>query len=295
MKHIILVVLLFLAFSCKGQDKKQNEFNYEDFNSQILKYEPIKKNGVSEKDFQKGLFKLKETKIAVDKDPKKLNYADFWNITMAFVNLDESSKNIEISFKKAVELNPSDVCALIKAFGNSELDIRIPETFYPFVNNCSNLVENNETFNPKTYSEKNKLDLKLVSLINEIHLNDIKYRFDKTVDWSKQNPLDEKNQKLIDSLYLKYKTYIGKSLVGNKLETIMWVVIQHSNLEMMEKYLPIIQRAVKENQLQVVPLKMLIDRVYLQKYNYQIFGSQQSPNLADEKTRNEVRKKYEIE
>lgn len=294
MNKILIITLLLFTISCKAQEKKQNEFTYENFDTEILKYEPVKKSGVSDKNFNKGIFRLDETKKAVKNDPKNLTYADYWNITAAFLALDESKNAINISFKKAIDSDPENVCAIIKVFGNVGLDIRIPETFYPFIKNCPK-TEKSETFNTKEYSEKNKLNLKLISLINEIHLNDIKYRFDKKVDWSKQRPLDEKNQKKIDSLYSIYKTYLGKSLVGNDFETTMWAVIQHSNLKMMEEYLPILQKAVKENELNVVPLKMLIDRVYLQKYKYQIFGSQQSANLADEKTRNQVMKKYGIE
>jgi len=77
----------------------------------------------------------------------------------------------------------------------------------------------------------------------------------------------------------------------------MWAVIQHSNLEMMERYLPVIQKAVKDKELNIVPLKMLIDRFYGLKYGYQIFGSQSGFGfeMADEKTRKEIELKYGIE
>lgn len=273
--------------------KKQNEFTLENFDQKILSYEPTKKNGVSEKDFNNGLFKLNETKTAVNNNPENLTYADYWNITMAFVNLDESNKNIDIAFRKAIELNSKDICTIIKAFGNSQLDIRIPDTFYPFVNNCSDK-KNSENFDIESYVKKNQLNKDLVVLINQIHLNDIKFRFDKPVDWTKQKPLDINNQKLIDSLFTKHNKYIGKSLVGNKFKTTMWAIIQHSNIEMMEKYLPIIQEAVEHKEIDVVPFKMLIDRIYTRKENYQIFGSQVGVEQANEKIRQEVIKKYKL-
>jgi hypothetical protein len=296
MKHKFLIVLIFLAFSCMGQKDKAIELTYENFDNEILKYEPIKKSGVSEKDHKHGIFLLDETKKVIDNNPDNLTYADYWNITMAFINFDESSNNIEIAFKKAIELDPVKVCTIIKSFGNSELDIRIPESFYAFVNNCSDNKEI-EIFDSESYSKKNSLDPKLVSLIYEINLKDIKYRFDKPVDWSKQRPLDEQNQKLIDSLNTKYNTYIGKSLVGEKFETVMWAVIQHSNMATMEKYLPIMQRAVSEKELDAGPFKMLIDRYYGLKYGYQIFGSQSGFgfDLADEKKKKEIEIKYGIE
>ena len=215
---------------------------------------------------------------------------------MAFVNLDESNQNIEIAFKKAIELDTENICTIIKAFGNSELDIRIPETFYSFLKNCTDQNEK-DNFDLESYAKKNGLDLKLVNEIYKIQLADIKYRFDKPMDWSKQKPLDEQNQKRIDSLFSNYNAYIGKSLVGEKFESTMWAVIQHSNTEMMEKYLPIIQKAVQEKELDVTPLKMLIDRYYGPKYGYQVFGSQSGFGfkLADEKKKTEIERKFGIE
>ena len=77
----------------------------------------------------------------------------------------------------------------------------------------------------------------------------------------------------------------------------MWAVIQHSNPELMAEYLPIIQDAVKEKELDETPFKMLIDRYYGLKYGYQIFGSQSGFGfkLADEETRIKIEKKYQIE
>ena len=75
----------------------------------------------------------------------------------------------------------------------------------------------------------------------------------------------------------------------------MFFVIQHSNVEMMERYLPIVQKAVRQNELQETPLKMLIDRIYGAKKGYQIFGNQEFVDLSDKKTRIEISKKYGIE
>jgi hypothetical protein len=103
---------------------------------------------------------------------------------------------------------------------------------------------------------------------------------------------------MIDALYKKYETYIGRSLVGKKFENVMWAVIQHSNIDMMERYLPVIKKAVTDKEIEVGPLKMLIDRFYGLKYGYQIFGSQGEGfgfKLADEKTKNEIKIMYGIE
>jgi hypothetical protein len=286
---------MFIFFSCNGQENKSNEFTYEDFNNEILKYKPLKKSGVTEKDFNKGLFRLNETKTAVNNDPENFTYADYWNIAMAFVNLDESDKSIRIAFEKAIELDAEKVCQIIKIFGYSQLDIRIPDTFYTFLKNCKDF-NSNEALNLEEYANSNGLKLELVTAIHRIQQADMKFRYNSEMDASKQTILDKQNQRKIDSLYNYFNTYIGKSLVGEKFQNTMWAVIQHSNVEMMEKYLPVIQEAVKNGELKVVPFKMLIDRYYGLKYGYQIFGTQDGFgfDLANEKKRKEIALKHGI-
>lgn len=296
MKYISLIILFLIIVACHGQDNQGKEFTYEEFNNEILNYEPVKKSGVTEKDFNKGLFRLNETKSAVNNDPDNFTYADYWNVAMAFVNLQESDKSIQIAFDKAIELDAEKVCQIIEIFGYSQLDIRIPDAFYSFLKNCQDY-NSEETLDLEAYSTKNGLELELLTIINRIHLADIKFRFNSQVDASKQSVLDKQNQAQIDSLYDYYNTYIGKSLVGEKFQNTMWAVIQHSNVEMMEKYLPVLQEAVKNGELKVVPLKMLIDRYYGLKYGYQIFGTQDGFgfDLANEKKRKEISLKYGIQ
>ena len=152
-------------------------------------------------------------------------------------------------------------------------------------------------FNIEEYCKSNNLDMALVTKINKVKIDDQKHRNDSSKELrSKQLELDKTNQETINSLYSKHKTYIGKSLVGEKFKSVMWAVIQHSNTEMMAEYLSVIQKAVKENELDVVPFKMLIDRFYGLKYGYQIFGSQSGFGfeLADDKKRKEIKLKYGI-
>jgi hypothetical protein len=180
--------------------------------------------------------------------------------------------------------------------GTSNLDKLIPESFLPFYSNCAqSSTAESSNFNVANYAENNKLNPDLVSIISMIQLNDSKFRMIKPVDWTKQKPLDERNQQLIDSLFNVYQTYIGRQLVGKQFEATMWLVVQHSPLEMMEKYLSVVATAVNQKQLDQVPLKMLVDRIYWLKYDYQIFGSQGSQiRVADDKTREEVIKRYNL-
>jgi hypothetical protein len=303
MKYTFLIALAFLSNYCTAQEKKTTGFTFENFDTEILTYEPIQKESVSSKDFKNGLLKLNATKTAVKNDASQLNSGDFWNITMAFLNIKESKSNIEISFKKAISFERNNICSYIDVFGPSGLDRIIPELFFKFYDDCNqNKVVEIQT-NLKDYSTKNNLNYRLILLIQKIKNNDNHHRkgkdnyYEDSTKLREQQILDSQNQFYVDSLYNKYKTYIGKSLVGESFNSVVWSVIQHSNLEMMEKYLPIIQKAVEEKELHVVPFKMLIDRFYGLKYGYQIFGSQNGFGfeLADDKRRKEIELKYRIE
>ena len=182
-------------------------------------------------------------------DNYEFNYSDYWNITMAFISLGEPKEHIEIGFQKAIKGNPESICQYVDAFGDPAIikfTNHIPELFLPFYENCSKIEQKEEKSDFKEYAAKNKLDLELVELMDRVGEDDQKYRMMKEVDWSKQTPLDRRNLEIVDSLYQKYGKYIGKDLVGEKFEAVMWAVIQHSKIESMEKYLPIIHQAVKE-------------------------------------------------
>ena len=302
MKQFFKAVLSILTFvSCDAQTNKM-EFTYEHFEEQIIIYEP-KQDGLSDKEYNYGLLLLKETKAAIKNDPSNLNDADFWNITMAFLNLKASKKAIEIAFTKAINYDNNNICSYIDAMGPSRLDEIIPELFYEFYKNCNQLKTVNPSIDLKKYSTTYNLNYELVLLIDEVNKEDRRYRkekgkyYESPIKLEKQRKLDSKNEHIIDSLYKEHKTYLGNSLVGKEFSFVMWSVIQHSNIEMMERYLPVLNKAVKKNELDLILFKMLIDRFYLLKYDYQIFGSQigSGTKIAEEKERKEIELKYRIE
>jgi hypothetical protein len=299
MKNLITTILLVLiatTLSYSQSEKTYHIFNYQTFDTDIFNFVPIKREGVTDQKFNYALRILDDTKSITKNDPKKLTVTDFWNITSAFVTLKEPAENIEISFKKAIALDAKSVCSYIQMAGASNLEKAIPETFLPFYANClENSSNKNDKLDVVQYATDNKLDIRLVSLINSIDLDDQKFRLVTPLDQVKQRPFDIQNERRIDSLYAVYKTYIGKTLVGKDYESVMWSVIQHSDIHTMERYLPQISKAVEQKELSAEPLKMLIDRVYTVKYHYQIFGSQLGVPVADEKTKSEVIKNYKLE
>lgn len=281
----------FVVFTAHAQVSSP-VFTAEQFPTQVLRYEPIQREGVTTEKFNHAKHILEETKTSARQNPAQLNVADFWNITSAFIALQEPQYAIELAFKKAVLLDASAVCSYIKALGPNGLDKRIPETFLPFYQGC--LQAPASLPSTQSTSLDPKLDSKLVGLLARIHQQDIQFRNNQPVNWIRQRPLDKQNQQLIDSLYQVYHTYLGKSLAGSKAY-VMWAVVQHSDILMMERYLPIVQQAVKQQQLEAAPFKMLLDRVYTIKYGKQLFGSQVGVPLVDEVLRNQVLKSYSLE
>lgn len=298
MKYLIflLLPLSMLTTACKSQSSTQTQFTVENFDQEVLDYEPLQGTNVSDKDFKSGLFKLHETKKAVIGDNNQFTYADYWNLTMAFANLGESAQSIEIPFQKAIELNPRDVCAIIKGFGNSRLDTLIPDVFFSFVAKCPSLETKTDTFDLNAYIHKNNLDPALVTLMAQINHDDRQYREKESMNWDIQNSLDKRNQLLIDSLFKVHGGYVGKSKVGKHFESAMWAVVQHAEVDFMTKYLPVIHQAVKDGQLDVVPLKMLLDRYFGLTRGFQVFGTQTGFGfrMANESEEKLIKEKYGI-
>ena len=297
MKFIYLTTpLLLVCTSCSAQSTEIT-FTDKNFETKFLNYQPVQKNGVSDKDFEWAEFVISETKKSIKEKDGKYNVAHFWNIISAFDKLDKDKVTLEIVFNKLAQSDGG--CFYITSYKDKvQFDDKIPNLYNQYYNSCVNQEVKTDHFDIEEYIVENKLNESLVKLISEIKQNDQKYRSsDEQTFKTKQPALDKRNQILIDSLFNTHKQYIGKSLVGEKFEYVMWSVIQHSNPEMMEEYLPVVQQAVGNDELDKTTLKMLIDRFYGLKYGYQIFGSQNGTGdrIADEETRKEIMKKYGFE
>lgn len=299
MRNILACFCLSLLSIIKSysQPKADQIFTEQSIQDAIFSFVPVQRDGVTDQRFRYAQQILNDTRSAAKNIPINLNAADYWNITTAFVILKEPKANVDAAFSKAIHLDGATICSYIKLMGASGLDKIIPEKFLPFYANCSQTpTTESSKMDVARYAETNKLNLDLVRVINTIYINDTKYRAINPVDWARQKPLDESNQRLIDSLFNLYQIYIGKSLVGKQLASTMWLVVQHAPLAMMERYLPVVATAVAQKQLDEVPLKMLIDRIYWLKYNYQIFSSQGAKiKVADDKIRSEVITKYKLD
>lgn len=298
MRNYILILLTVCTFSCIAQNEVKLEYN--NFESQVLAYKPVINSNISREDFDYASMILRETIAATRNNPENFNLADYFNVLSAFLTMKESESNIKLAFEKF--RNAKGSCEYVLSFENSiktnpKFDI-IRADYEEKLNECKSNPMAEQEFDIQEYCTSNNLSIDLVQKINQVNIDDQKYRNESSKELKpEQQKLDKQNQEIINLLYNKHKTYIGRSLVGEKFESVMWAVIQHSNPELMAEYLPIIQNAVKEKELDETPFKMLIDRYYGLKYGYQIFGSQSGFGfkLADEETRKKIEKKYQIE
>ena len=70
------------------------------------------------------------------------------------------------------------------------------------------------------------------------------------------------------------KGWVGKSLVGPKANSTLWLVIQHAPLKTQEKYLPLLKESVKKGESSGQNLALLEDRILMRNDMPQIYGSQ---------------------
>ena len=94
---------------------------------------------------------------------------------------------------------------------------------------------------------------------------------------------DSINEVKVSEILDKYG-WLGTDVVGENGNSALWFVIQHSDLHMMTKYLPMMKDALKDKKLQASKMALLEDRMALWQGRKQIYGSQLSWNLKTKET-----------
>ena len=272
--------------------------------AQKLDYYPLQKEGVSDNSYKSNINILEETYKQVKKDKGNFNYADYWNLSVALSKLKDKEENVKSYLYKSKSLDPESFATIFLAMGGTEerwKNYLSKAEYDELKNDCIRIQaavasKSNHFEIAKTNDNERTGSLRkgLTDIFETITINDQKYRSDKIQFLQKQKALDEKNMQIIDSLYKQYKTYLGKKYVGEEYSSTMWAVVQHSTIQKMEQYLPVINQAVIDNELNVTPLKMLLDRIYTIKYKYQFFGSQAGVQLAPEVEISKIKSRYAV-
>ena len=138
----------------------------------------------------------------------------------------------------------------------------------------------------KEEAEKH-LELPLVKQLEKIYVEDQKYRLQlneiekkhgrnsKEIKdhWKVINQKDSLNLIEIEKI-LDKRGWLGPQIIGEEGNSTLFLVIQHSDLETQEKYLPMMKEAVKKGDAQAYDLALLEDRIALRQGKKQIYGSQ---------------------
>ncbi len=260
-----------------------------------IDYFPTKREDVTDKGYRRAMNSLTNTFESIKEDGEVYSM-DYMNIARAYAVLKEPKDRIICELQKAFEADSVSTAQLFMMVTKSPDHFGLTKIEYDSMRTLfSSIVDRQkeETFDLNQYAKDGNFDRKLVELIVELKESDQLYRV--SGDMEPQREIDEKNILIVDSLYNSCNQYIGKSMVGDEFAFVMWLIVQHSDLAHQEKYLPVIHKAVIENELKKGPLKMLIDRVHSKKYDYQIFGSQSKMPLADEEVIARVKKQYLID
>lgn len=156
-----------------------------------------------------------------------------------------------------------------------------------------NMVFGQELIKPETTFNK-----ELAATLDTIYQEDQKYRLEsrkleKLHGWDSkevQNILkiiqekDSINLIKVEKILENYG-WLGSDIIGENGNRTLFLVIQHSKLEIQEKYLPIIKEAVRNGKAKASHAALMEDRVLIERGEKQIYGSQLE---MDYKTKNYV-------
>ncbi|MFY7669764.1 DUF6624 domain-containing protein [Tenacibaculum sp. MEBiC06402] len=146
--------------------------------------------------------------------------------------------------------------------------------------------------NHDTKISQQKIDLpkdlpSIGKLLDSIYVEDQKYRKELNAlaekhgwesdeinkQWKKIRKVDSGNLVIIEQILSKHG-WLSSKEIGEKANSTLFLVIQHSDQKTQEKYLPMMRKAVKEGLARATSLALLEDRVALGKGELQIYGSQ---------------------
>ncbi len=145
---------------------------------------------------------------------------------------------------------------------------------------CSNQVNDKEII---TINDSEKVKLILDTVLEEdqnyrlqaIEIEKEYGRYSEEVKaiWETIIEVDSINLIKVKKILDKYG-WLGRKEIGFDGNMALFLVIQHADLETQEKYLPILQEAVNNNNAQASDLAMLEDRIAIRNGKKQIYGTQ---------------------
>jgi hypothetical protein len=135
--------------------------------------------------------------------------------------------------------------------------------------------------------QEENYDKPLVAMLDTIYMTDQEPRMaldelekkygqqskEVKAEWARISKLDSINVIKVTQILDKYG-WLGYDKIGRQGNTTLFLVIQHADIAVQEKYLPMMRQAVKDRKAQPSALALLEDRVALRKGGKQTYGSQ---------------------
>ena len=132
-----------------------------------------------------------------------------------------------------------------------------------------------------------KMNMVLVKQLDSVYNDDQKYRqiidsvqttYGNSSDevselWKTIQQKDSVNLSMVTTILDNYG-WLGPDVIGERGNLTLFLVIQHADLKVQEKYLPLMREAVKAGKANAGQLALLEDRVALGEGKKQIYGSQ---------------------
>ena len=243
-----------------------------------------------------------------------LEYADLirdgWKLCLE-KNFAESAKLYEKAFKLSNKVPLSDrynASCIYALSGNKDMafhhlfitanDLKWDDYNHLINDNDLNVLHSDERWEElKSIVMQNKerteahFDKDLVTVLDKIYFDDQstrnqirsmeeKYgRKSKEMDdfWNSLLKKDSINLIKVSKI-LDERGWPSKTLIGKRGTSTLFLVIQHANQEAQEKYLPLIEKAVADNNLPKRQYAMFYDRLLLRRGERQVYGTQLAIN-----------------
>ncbi|MBQ0768874.1 MAG: hypothetical protein KBT58_06250 [Bizionia sp.] len=283
MKHpitIVLFVLTILTFSCK-EATKENSTPQEPTAEQKAKYIALQAEAWSLYESENYLESAKKYSEAFKTTNDLSNTTDRYNAACSWALADEKDSSFIQLFRIA------------KKGSYTNYDHITTDTDLSSLHSDNRWSEVLELVKKNKIAAEANLDKPLVAILDTIYTEDqglrreittVEAQYGRDSDemkahWKSIAETDSINlikiQKILDE-----RGWLGADVIGGKGNMTLFLVIQHSPIEVQEKYLPMMREAAKNNNARPSSLALLEDRVALRTGKRQIYGSQISRDSA---------------
>ena len=277
MRNILILVLLVLISSCKNDEKKEENSVVEKAPTleEKARYAELILEAWNLYDDQDYLASAKRYSSAFTALGNKGNTSDRYNAACSWA----LANQVDSSFVQLLKIAKK---GKYSNYGHITTDTDL-STLHSDKrwNELLDLVRAN-----KEKAEAN-FDKPLVAILDTIYredqglrrqISEVEGEFGRDSEemkahWKKIEEKDSINlikiQKILDE-----RGWLGQDIIGGQGNSTLFLVIQHSPIEVQQKYLPMMREAVKKNNAQPSSLALLEDRVALRTGKRQIYGSQ---------------------